>query len=302
METTKSQTNTKVSGSANRANVKRPSVQNTLSDLESTFGFVPEFTQHLTDAALPGAWVETKALYFNPNTLLEPKLKDLICLAIAVQMPSDKLEYWGHLSCQANQATDQEQDEAVIMSALTRQWSTVLNGLMLDKDQFKKEVDKVMAYVKKAMEGFRKQMPPEDAFLVNFTSASEAYKDMEKTLGLVPKFFSLFPEGGIAGAWSEFKGLQLNPYTALNGKQKELIGLSVAAQIPCEYCVYFHKSAALLNGATELEIREAIANAALTRHWGAVIDGSKMDLTSFKSDADRMLQYAAHQQGPQLHS
>jgi AhpD family alkylhydroperoxidase len=303
METTKSQTSaTNVSGSAKRSTAQRPEVQNALRDLESTFGYVPEFIQYLTDASLPGAWAATKAVYFTPDTLLEPKVKDLICLAVAVQMPSDKLAYWGHLAADSHQASEQEQKEAVMISASVRQWSTVLNGLLLDKAEFKKETDKIMTHVKKAMEGFRKEMPPEETFLVNFTSAKEAYKDMEKTLGLVPKFMSLFPESGIAGAWSEFKGLQLNPYTALNTKQKTFIGLSVAAQIPCEYCVYFHRSVAMVNGATEKEIQEVIANAGLTRHWGAIFEGSKMDFAAFKNEADRMLQFTAHQQGQQLHS
>ena len=56
----------------------------------------------------------------------------------------------------------------------------------------------------------------------------------------MPSFFKAFPEVGIAGAWAEFKSVQLNPDTALDGKTKELIGLAVASQIPCEYCVYFH--------------------------------------------------------------
>src|SRR5712675_689619 len=36
-------------------------------------------------------------------------------------------------------------------------------------------------------------------------SAQAAYRDIEQTLGLVPTFFKLFPEAGIAGAWAEFK-------------------------------------------------------------------------------------------------
>ena len=77
----------------------------------------------------------------------------------------------------------------------------------------------------------------------------------------------MFPKEGIAGAWSEFKAIQLNPHTALNGKQKELIGLAVSAQIPCEYCVYFHRNAAALFGASEVEMQEAVSLAALARHW-----------------------------------
>ena len=75
-------------------------------------------------------------------------------------------------------------------------------------------------------------------------SAQATYRDIEQTLGSVPGFFKQFPEAGIAGAWAEFKSVQLNPKTKLDAKTKELIGLAVSAQIPCQYCVYFHTAAA----------------------------------------------------------
>ena len=59
-----------------------------------------------------------------------------------------------------------------------------------------------------------------------------AYRDIEQTLGSVPTFFKLFPEVGIAGAWAEFKSVQLNPKTKLDGKTKELIGLAVCGADP----------------------------------------------------------------------
>jgi AhpD family alkylhydroperoxidase len=97
--------------------------------------------------------------------------------------------------------------------------------------------------------------------------AAAAKADIQKTLGFVPQFFLKFPEGMLAGAWEEMKTLQLNPHTALAGRTKELIGLGVAAQIPCHYCIYAHTSFARLNGASDTEIGEAVAMAALTRHW-----------------------------------
>ncbi len=71
--------------------------------------------------------------------------------------------------------------------------------------------------------------------------------------------------------------VQLNPKTKLDGKTKELIGLAVAAQIPCQYCVYFHTAAAKANGATDEEIREAVAMAAIARHWSTVLNGMQVD-------------------------
>ena len=73
---------------------------------------------------------------------------------------------------------------------------------------------------------------------------------------------------------------------------KELIGLAVAAQVPCTYCVYAHTAAAKANGASEGEIREAIAMAAITRHWSTVLNGAQVDLATFKSEFDTVLRIA----------
>ena len=124
------------------------------------------------------------------------------------------------------------------------------------------------------------------------TSAQATYKDIEQTLGIVPGFFKLFPEGAIAGAWAEFKAVQLNPKTKLDGKTKELMGLAIAAQIPCSYCIYFHTAAAKANGATDQEIRETVAMAAIVRHWSTVLNGMQVDLNGFKQETDTVLHLA----------
>jgi len=123
-------------------------------------------------------------------------------------------------------------------------------------------------------------------------SAQATYKDIEQTLGSVPSFFRAFPESAIAGAWAEFKSLQLNPTTKLDGKTKELIGLAVSAQIPCQYCVYFHTAAAKANGASADEVREAVAMAAVVRHWSTVLNGMQVDLAGFKRETDTVLKAA----------
>ena len=117
-------------------------------------------------------------------------------------------------------------------------------------------------------------------------SATAAYKDIQATLGSVPDMFKTLPDVAVAGAWAEIKGVQLNPKTALDGKTKELMGLAVAAQIPCQYCIYFHTEAARLNGATDEEIKETIAMAAIVRQWSTILNGSQVDLATFKKQTD----------------
>lgn len=284
----KDQTSAK-SSSPHHGSVQWSEIENSLHEIKQVFGFVPSFTKNVVDPSLPGAWAEIRNMRFDSHTALDVKLKGLIGVAVAAQIPCNRISYFDQTATAADGATEQEQLEAVMMAAVTRHWSTVLNGAQLDKAEFKTEVDKIMAYVKNMMEESHGEMPPPEMFLVKPTTAAEAYKDIEQTLGFVPKFFQVFPKEGIAGAWSEFKGMQLNPYTALDGKQKELIGLAVAAQIPCDYCITFHKKACALNGGSEREMQEAIGLAALTRHWSALLHGPNIDLESFKKDADQMI-------------
>ncbi|WP_192253414.1 carboxymuconolactone decarboxylase family protein [Mesorhizobium silamurunense] len=117
-------------------------------------------------------------------------------------------------------------------------------------------------------------------------SATAAYKDIQATLGSVPDMFKTLPDVAVAGAWAEIKGVQLNPNTALDGKTKELMGLAVASQIPCQYCIYFHTLAAKANGASDEEIKETIAMAAIVRHWSTMLNGSQVDLSAFKKQTD----------------
>jgi len=128
------------------------------------------------------------------------------------------------------------------------------------------------------------------------TDTKATYADIQATFGSVPTFLKAFPAEGIAGAWSEMKSLQLNPHTALSNKEKELIGLAVAAQIPCHYCIYFHTESAKADGATDEEIREAIAMSALTRHWSTVLNGSQIDMEAFKQEYKAAMKFAGEQE------
>ena len=113
--------------------------------------------------------------------------------------------------------------------------------------------------------------------------------EIQKTFGFVPDFIKGVPDAVLPGFWSSVVGLEMSPTTRLDGKTKELIGLGVAAQIPCEYCVMFHTEAARLNGATEEEIKEAIAMAGLTRMGSTILNGNQTDKAQFKRDLQRIV-------------
>ena len=81
------------------------------------------------------------------------------------------------------------------------------------------------------------------------------------------------PEQALKPLWDEYQAV-LNPAGALDGKTKQLIALAVSAQIPCAYCVYATTKAAKAAGATDAQIKEAIATAALVRFNSTMLNGS----------------------------
>jgi AhpD family alkylhydroperoxidase len=258
------------------------------ADIQRTFGFVPQFFLKLPEGMLAGTWEEMKTLQMNPRTALPGRTKELIGLGVAAQVPCRYCVVAHTEFAKLNGASETEIGEAVAMAAITRHWSTYLNGIQTDEAKFRGEIAKIIDNVKKASASKAPAPAP-----VTVTDGASALKEMTQTLGgYAPDFLRTFPEVARAGAWKQFRDVQLNPTTAVNGKNKELIGLGVAAQIPCRYCIIAHTEFAKLNGATDAEISEAIAMASFTRSMSTMLNGLQIDETQFRRDVDRLVKGA----------
>ncbi len=119
-------------------------------------------------------------------------------------------------------------------------------------------------------------------------SYADTKKEIESMFGFFPIMFDVFPEYALPGAWEAFKELN-SPSSQIPPKYRELIQLAVASQIPCIYCIYFHTASAKLFGASDEEIKEAIAHGASTRHWSMILQGNDVDFTAFKKEVQLML-------------
>jgi AhpD family alkylhydroperoxidase len=265
----------------------QPPPDKAYKDIKQALGVVPTFVKAVPDEAVGAAWDEWSAIEISSNTALPGKTKELIGLGVAAQIPCRYCVYAHTTFGKANGASDREIREAVAIAANTRHWSTVLNGMQIDPMVFDKELKQVFSST-----GKRPSAAPGDAPPSPVTDADSAYADIERTLGLVPSFFKAFPKAGIAAAWSQMKAVEMNPASALPGKTKELIGLAVAAQIPCKYCVQFHTMAARANGATDGEISEAVAMASMTRYWSTILNGTMQDEAQFRREIDQIAKNA----------
>jgi AhpD family alkylhydroperoxidase len=270
-------------GSSAAAEEANAGAKAALADIEKTFGFVPGFLRAFPEEGIAGAWDEFKSVQLNPATQLPGKYKELMGLAIAAQIPCDYCTYFHTRAAKANGASEREIKEAVAMGSIVRHWSTYLNGAQIDEAQFKKELQQV---VENAKAGANKPAPT----AIAIKDAASAREDIRATFGFVPGFMKSFPDAGIAGAWKEMKSIQLNPATAIPGKYKELIGLAVAAQIPCRYCIAFHTTASMeLLGATQTEVGETLALAGIVRHWSTFLNGMRIDPATFRKEVDRVM-------------
>lgn len=257
------------------------------ADIGKTLGFVPQFFLKMPEGLLPGAWDEMKALQLNPNTALPGRTKELIGLGVSAQVPCRYCIVAHTEFAKLNGATDAEIGEAVAMAAITRHFSTFLNGIQTDEAKFRGEVAKIISNVKMAAATKAPPVKP-----INVVDGQTALADITQTLGFAPEFLRKLPDTARAGAWRQMRDVQLNPGTVVSGKNKELIGLAVAAQVPCKFCVIAHTEFAKLNGATDAEIAEAIGMASLTRDLSTVLNGMQVDEAQFRKDVDRLVKGA----------
>ena len=115
-------------------------------------------------------------------------------------------------------------------------------------------------------------------------AVAATFRDIQQTLGGVPTFVNAFAKAALPGVWLETKNLNFSDDTALPPKVKSLISLAVAAQIPCSYCIWSDTQDARRAGATDEEIREAVAIAGLTRQTSTVFNGMQVDFETFKKE------------------
>ena len=271
------------------ADVGKPSAayEAARADIGKTLGFVPQFFLKLPAIALPGAWDEMKSLQLNPHTALAPRTKELIGLAVAAQIPCRYCIVAHTEFAKLNGASEEEIGEAVAMAAVTRHWSTFLNGIQTDEAKFRGEIAKIVANVKQASQSHAPAGKP-----IAVVDGQSALVEITQALGYAPEFLRKFPDVARAGAWRQMRDVQLSATTAIAPKNKELMGLAVASQVPCRFCIIAHTEFAKLAGATDAEITEAIAMASLTRDLSTMLNGMQVDEAQFHRDIDRLVKGA----------
>lgn len=121
-----------------------------LKDIEQTLGVVPGFFKMLPQTHLAAEWKTFKEFQLSDQTALDPKVKELIGLAVAAQMQCQYCTYFHTVAAAMHGATAREIDEALLMAKHTAGWSTFLSGARYNLDQLKQELGMVKDHMQKA--------------------------------------------------------------------------------------------------------------------------------------------------------
>jgi AhpD family alkylhydroperoxidase len=113
--------------------------QQAYDEMAAALGGVPGFMQMYPKEAVPGAWTLVRD-FMLAETSLDAKTKALISLAVAAQIPCTYCIYTDTQDALRAGATEEQVHEAVAIAGLTRHWSTIFNGYMIDFESFKKEL------------------------------------------------------------------------------------------------------------------------------------------------------------------
>ncbi|MBV8431749.1 MAG: carboxymuconolactone decarboxylase family protein [Solirubrobacterales bacterium] len=119
-------------------------------DIEETLGLVPEFFARVPDYLLPTEWASFKALEFG-ETAIPNKYKEMIGLAVSGATRCRYCAYFHSEAARLFGATEDEITETAMIAKNTMGWSTYLNTLQFDYDEFTREFDQITAHAREQM-------------------------------------------------------------------------------------------------------------------------------------------------------
>ena len=116
-------------------------------EMKEMFGLVPSFFKLVPESSLEHEWELFKAIQVN-ETAIPNKYKELIGLGVSAAMHCRYCSLFHTEMAKLNGATDAEIEDAVHYAKNTAGWSTYINGMQVDYDQFKEEVRRACEHVK----------------------------------------------------------------------------------------------------------------------------------------------------------
>lgn len=116
-------------------------------EMKEMFGEGIGFVELIPDQFIDAEWDLIKRVQLG-ETLIPNKYKELIGLAIAAVTRCRYCVLFHTESAKLFGATEDEVEEALHYTKLVSGWSTYINGMQVDYDEFKAQVGRIVEHVK----------------------------------------------------------------------------------------------------------------------------------------------------------
>jgi AhpD family alkylhydroperoxidase len=124
--------------------MNRQEVYNQITEM---FGLVPSMFKELPDSTLELEWQLFKKSQFDEGPIPN-KYRELIGVAISAITKCKYCSFFHTEIAKLNGATDAEIEDAVHYAKSTAGWSTYVNGMQLDFEEFKSEILQACEHVR----------------------------------------------------------------------------------------------------------------------------------------------------------
>ena len=121
-------------------------------EIKQMFGLVPSMFKAVPDSSLELEWQLFKRVQFDEGPIPN-KYRELIGVAISAVNKCRYCAYFHTELAKLNGATEAEIEDAVHYAKSSAGWSTYINGLQVDYDEFKAEIDKACEHVRQMQKG-----------------------------------------------------------------------------------------------------------------------------------------------------
>ena len=122
--------------------------EDTVKDIEKTFGFVPGFMKGLPQDVLMHDWPLMKK-YTLGESKIPAKYRELLGLAVAANIKCPYCQLFHKSVAQMYGATPEEFAEIAFLASYTSRWSAMIHAQHYDYDTFAKETQQIGEYLSK---------------------------------------------------------------------------------------------------------------------------------------------------------
>jgi AhpD family alkylhydroperoxidase len=119
------------------------------AEMETILGQVPSFFKGLPDDTIEAEWELFKRFELS-ETSIPPKYRELIGAAVAAAQHCWYCSHFHSALARFHGASEAEVQEASHLAKFTAGWSTYLNGTLLDREQFLKELSEIGQHLSKS--------------------------------------------------------------------------------------------------------------------------------------------------------